>query len=118
MTNKLLYSLMEGIYILYMFNFFKTTWSIHHPLEMLFQNNNYLQHPISSGEYENKICKLGNLTGMFLFFWFILRWKLNENARKKWNKIILIIIATVSLLMNINAFIYLLPIIVIEYYIH
>ena len=116
MNKNLLYSLIEGIYIVYMFNFFKTKWSIHHPLEILLEGNTYLQHPVNTGDYENKICDLGNLAGFLLLIWFLFRWKLSDNLRLIWNKRILYLVAIVSLLMNLNAFIYFVPIIIFEYF--
>lgn len=116
MNKNLLYSLIEGIYIFYMFNFFKTSVSIHHPLEILLEGNTYLQHPIETGNYENKICKLGNLAGIFLLSWFLFRWKLSDNSRLFWNKRVLYLITILSLLLNLNAFIYYLPIILFEYH--
>lgn len=116
MKHKLLYSLIEGIYIIYMFNFFKTKWSIHHPLELLLEGNTYLQHPINTGDYENKICGLGNLVGFLLLIWFLFRWKLPDNVRLIWNKRIIYLVTICSLLMNLNAFIYFIPILVFEYY--
>ena len=118
MNKNLLYSLIEGIYIVYMFNFFKTKWSIHHPLEILLEGNTYLQHPINTGDYENKICGLGNLSGFLLLIWFLFRWKLPDNLRLIWNRRILYLVIIVSLLMNLNAFIYFVPIIFFEYYVN
>jgi len=63
-------------------------------------------------DYENKICGLGNLVGFLLLIWFLFRWKLSDNVRLIWNKRIIYLVGIVSLLMNLNAFIYFIPILV------
>ena len=45
MNNKLLLvSIIEALYVIYMLNFFKTKYSLAHPLSNF--NNEYLKHPI------------------------------------------------------------------------
>ena len=111
-------SILESAYILFMFNYFKTTISIHHPLEgILTSGYNFLKHPIHTGIYENKICNFGNLIGFILPIWFIGRHLLKINKKKLINKIIIILLFVGSIIMNINAFAYLIPIFILEYYI-
>lgn len=110
----------KGFYIIYMFNYLKTTYSIHHPWEQLFTGNisNWLQHPIESGQYENKICPLGNIAGFAIAIWFIVYYQLMQRKYPKISKIhktILITILLVSLVMNLNAFIYFLPLFLYEF---
>jgi len=104
-------SVIQGIYIFYMFNIFKTKYSIHHPFENLF-NHNLLKHPIKTGKYQSKICLLGKYVGIFLLFWFLIRHKYNNILC---NNFIIISVAIGSLVMNMNAFIYYLPVLFIEY---
>jgi len=104
-------SLMQGLYIYYMFNFFKTTYSINHPFEMIF-NNNYLKHPIKTGKYESKICPFGNHVGLFLLVWFIIRHHIKNNY---YNNVIFLYLIIGSIIMNLNAFIYLIPVLLIEF---
>ena len=42
-----LISIVEGIYVLYMFNYFKTSVSFHHPFEKMLTSDIslYLKHP-------------------------------------------------------------------------
>lgn len=124
----LLSSLLEIIYIIYFFNFFKTRFGIHHPFEALITGwNEYLKHPINSGLYENKICCLGNILSYIYSAYILIRYILydlidlkNNNKLlfenlKNINNVLLITAVFLSLLMNINAFIYLIPIILFEY---
>ncbi len=104
-----------------MYNLFKTNVSFHHPLEIMFQNKNlseYLKHPISNGVYESKICKLGNDVSILIIFWLWYRLLYPKEYIIKYNYLIFIIIFICSLLMNMNSFIYLLPIYVYELYIY
>ena len=75
----MLSNFLEGIYIVYMYIFFKTSFCIHHSYEKLFTNyNNLLKHPINKFEYSNKIYTLGKIVSIIFLFWFIFRtihWK-------------------------------------------
>ena len=111
----LLIALIESFYIYYMYNIFKTTLYFHHPLELVIQNshiNNYFKHPISNEIYESKICPFGNLVGKVLAIWILLRIKLLNI--QKINYIIWIMVLIGSLVMNMNAFIYLIPVFIFE----
>jgi len=121
MNKIIIITLIESIYIYYMYNLFKTNVSFHHPLEIMFQNKNlseYLKHPISNGVYESKICKLGNDVSILIIFWLWYRLLYPKEYIIKYNYLIFIIIFICSLLMNMNSFIYLLPIYVYELYIY
>lgn len=115
--NKKIISLLLAIYILYMFQFFKTTVSLNHPLEMIFTNklnkiNNTNQFTHSSeNKYESKICPFGHKIIWLLIIFLTIRYFIN--IPKKINLAIMIIVCLFSLL-NLNAFIYLLPYYIIE----
>ena len=109
--NKLL-SILEGIYIYYMYNFFKTKYSFNFPYEINW-NLNFLKHS-KMDKYQSKICPLGNLVGILLLLWFCFRFYINRY--KYYNKYIIYMIIIGSLFMNFNAFIYFIPIIIIEFY--
>ena len=49
-------NIVEAIYIFYMFNFFKTRYSVHFQWENTTQQYSFLKHPIQTGKYESKIC--------------------------------------------------------------
>lgn len=111
-------SIIEAFYILYMFNFFKTKYSIHFKWEQSIINYyNFIKHPIKTGKYESKICKLGNIVGYFLFFWIFLRiFIYNYPYIQFINKIIFILLIIGTIIMNLNAFLYIIPVFFIEFY--
>ena len=111
-------SFLQAIYIFYMFNIFKTKYSFNHPFELLFTNNfNFLKHPYNSGNYENKICKLGNIYAYFLFLWLIIRNFIPIKFKfytKNINYLIINSTFLITLFMNFNAFLYFFPLYIIE----
>ena len=113
--NCKIISLLLGIYIVYMLNFFKTTKNFAHPLTYF--EDEYLFHPIIDTETpQNMICKLGNHGAWILAFFLIGRFYLPKNYDiKTISKVVFIIVFIMSLL-NLNAFIYLLPYFFIEMY--
>lgn len=106
--------LAEAIYAIYMYNYFKTTLHIHHPLEYYFfgEISDFFKHPINSSKYESKICGFGNISG-FIFGAYLAS-KLFINQNNKLNNIIIGSVFIGSLLMNLNAFVYYLPIFIFE----
>ena len=106
-----------------MFNYFKTTIEFHHPFEIFFTGfSKYVKHPIKTGIYQNKICHFGNDISYVFAAYIIIRYFLSKtNYIKKsilcWiNKILICFAFSVSLLMNMNAVVYLIPILFLEYY--
>lgn len=121
MDFYIIINIIEAIYIYYMFNIFKTNYSIHHPMEYFILKNlpDYYYHPISTGKYESKICPFGHLCGTLFILFFLFRiiyYKVYQKRETFITKIVIIIAIIMSLSMNMNAFIYLLPILLIEYY--
>ena len=114
-------NIIEALYIVYMFNYFKTKYSLHLSWEYITQKHSFLKHPIQSGIYESKICPLGNLVGWLLPFWIFLRTysylhKVNTKYIFILNCVFWSLIVILSFLMNLNAFIYFIPAIIIETY--
>ncbi len=102
-----------------MWNIFKTEKSFHNPLEIIIQKKNiynFFQHPISNGIYESKICPLGNVVSKILVIWIFLRLFMNKKKMLKYNKIIFITLFVCSILLNMNSFIYYIPIYIYEFY--
>ena len=118
MNQKIIvFSIIESVYIFYMYNLFKTSISFHSPLELFIQNkniNNFIKHPISTGIYESKICPLGNYVSILLILWIILRIFLKKNIVKI-NNFIFSIIFICSFILNINSFIYFIPVYFYEF---
>ena len=117
--NKPFLSLLELLYLYYMFIIFKTTFTINHPLETKMINKlnkisdkKIFYHPISSSKYESKICPFGKKV-IYLLLLFLIYRIFNPNLPKKINLWILIITIFMSLL-NLNALLYILPYIIIE----
>jgi len=115
--NKILISLIESLYIIFMYNFFKTKISFHHLIEVNINKdqNIFFKHPIYSNNYENKICTLGSIASYFIASWFLIR-NYNYDKSKIINKNIITIIFFISLISNLNSFIYIIPIFIIEYF--
>jgi hypothetical protein len=103
--------LLEIAYINYMFFIFKTKWSIHHPLE--FNNvSSFFKHPINTGLFENKICDFGRYMAIIFSILILLR---EKYPNKGLNKTVVNLTIIFSILMNLNAFIYLIPVFLYEY---
>ena len=113
MNFHMIISVLESTYLLYMFNFFQTSISFHHPLEIFFIKHNYLKHPFKTGLYENKICTFGKHASYVATIYLILR---NIFPKlQKINKHVVYFSIFLSFLMNINSFIYLIPLFITEY---
>ena len=91
-----------------MFQFFKTTICFNHPLEFYLTNNlsYYFNHPIDSIDYESKICDFGKNIIWLLIIYLI--YKSYNNVSDNINNFIISTTFILSLL-NLNAFIYLIP---------
>ena len=120
--NQIIYTIIEAAYIYYMYNIFKTSFSINHPGEYILKDlpiSDFFKHPINKSVYENKICPLGHITSKLLVIWLFLRLGLVKfgKYKVKWaNLIIFGLFFVFTLLMNLNAFIYLIPVFIYEYY--
>ena len=101
-----------ALYVYYMLNIFKTTYYLHHPLEIWIQKKSmsyYLLHPLNNNEYSSKVCSLGNLVGKILAIYILGRYILAKNIETKITRILWASILLISGLMNLNVFIYLFP---------
>ncbi len=117
--NYILINIIEFIYIFYILTQFKTKYSIHHPFEYLTSQYSFIQHPIYSGNYENKICSFGHSCAYISIIYFLYRiiyFHLYNSINHTISTIILYTSIIITLSMNMNAFIYLLPIFILEYY--
>ena len=112
-------SIVEAVYIIFTYNFYKTRYSIHHPFEYFFTGNlGIFKHPVYSGKYENKVCVFGSFisfigAGLLLYRGF--------NPANELTKPAFYIANTWlvgALLMNLNAFIYFIPVYLTELYIY
>ena len=110
----LLFSIVESVYLLYMFNYFKTSVYFNHPCDVLTQKHPWIDHSRNNQSYGNKICPLGNLIGYLSPLWFLGRHSLDKNDFRLWNRRIILLVFIGSLMTNMNAFIYFLPIFILE----
>jgi hypothetical protein len=115
MERQIIVSVIECVYLLTMFHLFKTKYSIHHPLEPHITSvSDYMRHPISTHKYENKICQLGKDTSVLLSIWFVLRHFIKIPYKIYINSIIIFSFTIGCLLLNLNAFLYFIPITLYE----
>ena len=125
-TTKLIFlciTIIEIIYVYYMLNQFKTVYTVHHPLEYCFNDSlpNYFKHPIGSYEYENKICPFGHFASKILMIYLIIRYFIfiyyNEKNKLRKLNISILILTIIFSLLNMNAFVYLIPYYFSEFYV-
>ena len=114
MNKLILLSVIQGIYIVYILNFFKTKYSLAHPL--LNFSSDYMKHPIGVNNTPiSNICEFGHQVSWFLAIFILLRSIFKNKFTKHISLIVLIVTATFSML-NFNAVVYLLPHFAIEIY--
>lgn len=125
-SSKYTIPIIEATYIIYMWNFFKTTYSFHNIWETNLMSipsiPQFFKHQIKNTEYSNKICPLGNLSAYLLAMWIIITkivtpQHLSIKSQQYINlatKIIFTITAILAFIMNLNAFIYLVPVFIYE----
>lgn len=118
--NYTLIYLIKSIYVIYMLNWFKTTWNFAYPATNFTWD--YIAHPVNKlSQPTNPVCKLGNNLSWLLAGYLIARGiyldvnfnKTNISITKHLHLVVLIITILLSLL-NFNVTIYLLPIITLE----
>ena len=111
-------TLLEAAYIVYMFNFFRTRYSVHHPLEAaLTRDVALLRHPIATGAYESKICPLGSLVSVLVAGFLLARLlgcDRHPRAFAVATRVVFASLALGALLSNMNAFLYVLPLLLVE----
>lgn len=122
MNKTIITTFIESIYLLYMYFFFKTKYSFNgasfeketESLGQMFVHN--------TGEYENKVCMFGKIMAILAVSLAIVRaYLLLANPTYK-NAIITTTIGfnifclSMAYIMNLNAFVYVLPLILAEAY--
>ena len=118
MNNFQIISILETIYIIYFLNYFKTRYSIAHPLTYF--NNKYFRHPIGVNDKPIcNVCQFGKDGAWLIAIYLILRLIFYKKYNKfflQFSKLALVIIFTLSL-MNFNVVVYLIPFYITEMYI-
>lgn len=116
--NYAIITLLEALYLFYMYFFFKTKYSLNTAiLDKTVQSYGpFFVH--NTGSYENKICLFGKFMAIIAI---ILAW-LRLNHLQNPNVIIHtvsfdLVCLTLAFLMNTNAFIYLVPLVMTEIFV-
>lgn len=122
-VNKNAKTFIEMFYIVFMWNYFKTSYSFHNIWEAPLMNHKkmpfFFKHNINTGIYESKICPLGNISAFALALWvfmrdlFLHKTSLRKDLRNI-NLFIFSIVLVLSFVMNLNAFIYFIPVFLYE----
>ena len=117
--NLVLLGIAQSLYIVYMLNYFKTCYSVAHPLTYF--ENSYLYHPIGKADKPlSNVCQFGHQVSWLLAGFIIIRnilisQKCGRNILRKFSTLVLIITVIMSML-NFNVVLYLLPHYILEYY--
>ena len=110
-------SILEGLYIVYMFIFFKTKYSleINRDVVKKLGLSKMFIHPTKKSEIaKSQICLFGKYGSVLIFFYLILREFVS--LPKNMNLFVFFIIMLLCM-MNYNAVVYMLPVIIVEIYI-
>ena len=112
--NRTLISVMEAIYVLYMFRIFKTKFSMNWlPLKFLDYSSYLIHQKQASNVPVSHICQFGHDMAILIALYLVFRHY--NSTLSRYNTTILSIIV-LGCFMNLNALIYFLPIIYVEYY--
>jgi len=115
--DNLFIILLECYYIIYMLIYFRTQYSIAHPLTYF--GNSLFYHPIGVYPYpQNMICKFGHYMAVIMSIFLIFRYIFFESSNfrnfyLKYHKK-LIYILMILCLINFNALLYMIPIFILE----
>lgn len=114
----LILALIQGAYIIYMLNYFKTKYSLSHPATLF--ESNLLYHPIGISDNPiSNVCNLGHILSWYYAGFIILRaifinYGLYDNLMKNISIVVLMLGVCLSFL-NFNVVVYLLPQFILEY---
>ena len=118
MNTLVIISILEVVYVVYMLRYFKTRYSLAHPLVKF--KSEFLRHPIgTSPEPVSNICPFGHMGAILIGIAIIIRLLISLNnvfprgIVKMYSRMGVFIIFIFSL-MNMNAVLYLAPFFVSE----
>lgn len=107
--------IIHSIYIIYVLNYFKTTYNLAHPITYF--NNKLLYHPVGKSDIpSSKVCKLGNILSWALAFFILIRGILLPMYNKIFKQLSLVglILCVMLSMLNFNVVVYLIPHFIIE----
>ena len=121
LCTRVLATFVLSVYLVWMFRHFRTTFTVHHPLEALIQRHvgDYFKHPYGNTTYGRKICPFGRHAILLLvgFLWVRVYLEATGSASeatvRTLSGVVLGVTALCSL-MNMNAVLYLVPYFVYE----
>ena len=116
MKEKLIVSLLEGLYVMYMFIFFKTCYSLEIGRwdSSPFSKEGILYHPIDKCRTpKSQICLFGKYGSVLIFLYLLLR---EFVSFPKYTNLVVFLIILGLCMMNYNAVLYMLPVIGVEIY--
>ena len=114
--KKLIVSLLEGLYVMYMFIFFKTCYSLEIGRwdSSPFSKEGILYHPIDKCKTpKSQICLFGKYGSVLIFLFLLLR---EFVSFPKYTNLVVFLIILGLCMMNYNAVLYMLPVIGVEIY--
>ncbi len=111
--NKLLISIIESVYLIFMFHFFKTTCDFN--MSHMQNYDSYELKHLKGEEYGLRICPFGRKVIVLLILLLLIR---NFYEIPRVIFVSLVISFVLSLVMNWNAVVYLMPIWLIEYWLY
>lgn len=121
MTSLFLITIIQAIYVVYMLRYFKTRYSLAHPLVNF--KSEWLHHPVGiSEEPISNICPFGQQGSLLIAGLLFVRLYIAQNGiisskmLKMYSRMGTFLIFLLSLL-NMNAVIYLVPFFISEYYV-
>jgi hypothetical protein len=110
-------SVVLAVYVVYVLNYFKTIYSIAHPLSYF--KYRYMFHPIyNTKTKKSMICQFGHDASWFIALFLLVRLYVSHKKMvsnkliKQFSKLVALLVFTISLV-NLNAVLYLIP-----YFIH
>ena len=113
----LLITCIEWLYLIYMFFIFKTHYYIGPSIlesYMTKMGSFFIHH---TGRYESKICDLGRALVIVAILLSVIRLYVGVTECHSWTIFFIIFSLVVASLLNLNAFIYIIPLVCIELYI-
>jgi hypothetical protein len=115
-----LITIIEIVYIIYMFIFFKTHYSFNHPIEFIIESKlpQFFKHSIYKNYYSNKICLFGKYAIVLLSFYLLIRYLMFDHYKNYFKKSTCIVLLITFILswLNMNAVVYLIPFFIVEFY--
>ena len=112
-----MWSPLLGLYVIYMFNYFRTTINFQNTSNASLQpilNNDLLAHSLDD-QYGSKICPLGQIYGWVYGLFLIFRDHLfQDKVKHTLSGVALTLLLAGGLTLNLNVVMYLLPVIAAE----